>query len=142
MLLAVKQPGASLRLAGATPLPEGARALAAVSGGPDSSALLLWLHESGVDVAAAHSAHALRPGSERDGEQVAALCARLGVPLLRERRTERLPRGSVQASARTLRYAFLERALAAAGRDVVCLGHTADDVVEGAVLHLLRGSGI
>lgn len=138
----MRQPGASLRLAGATSLPWGARALAAVSGGPDSSALLLWLHESSVDVAAAHYDHALRPGSERDAEMVAALCARLGVPLLRERRTEPLPRGSVQAAARTLRYAFLERALAAAGRDVVCLGHTADDVVEGAVLHLLRGSGL
>ena len=137
------RPGASSgALAGAAPLPGGARALAAVSGGPDSSALLVWLHESGVDVAAAHYDHALRPGSERDAEVVAALCARLGVPLLRERRTQPLPRGSVQGAARALRYAFLERVLAATGRDVVCLGHTADDVVEGAVLHLLRGSGL
>jgi tRNA(Ile)-lysidine synthetase-like protein len=48
----------------------------------------------------------------------------------------------VQAAARALRYEFLERALAATGRHAVCLGHTADDVVEGAVLHLLRGSGL
>ena len=129
-------------LPGAVRLAAGARAFAAVSGGPDSTALLVWLHESGVDVAAAHYDHALREGSERDAEHVAALCARLGVPLLRERRSEPVPRGSVQGAARALRYAFLERALAAAGRDLVCLGHTADDVVEGAVLHLLRGSGL
>src|SRR5215472_17068356 len=129
-------------LPGATRLTTGVRAVAAVSGGPDSTALLVWLVESGVDVAAAHYDHALRDGSERDAEHVAALCDRLGVPLLRERRAEPLPAGSVQAAARALRYAFLERALAATGRDVVCLGHTADDVVEGALLHLLRGSGL
>jgi tRNA(Ile)-lysidine synthetase-like protein len=129
-------------LPGATRPPAGVRALAAVSGGPDSTALLVWLVESGADVAAAHYDHALRDGSERDAGHVAALCARLGVPLVRERRSGPVPRGSVQAAARALRYAFLERALAATGRDVVCLGHTADDVVEGAVLHLLRGSGL
>ncbi|HYW24374.1 MAG TPA: tRNA lysidine(34) synthetase TilS [Terriglobales bacterium] len=129
-------------LPGAAPLPPGARALVAVSGGPDSTALLVWLHESGADVAAAHYDHALRDGSERDGDHVAALCRLLGVPLLRRRRSQPLARGSVQAAARAVRYAFLERALAVTGRDVACLGHTADDVVEGAVLHLLRGSGL
>ena len=129
-------------LPGATRPSAGVRVLAAVSGGPDSTALLVWLVESGADVAAVHYDHALRDGSERDAEHVAALCARLGVPLERERRSGPVPRGSVQAAARALRYAFLERALAATGRDVVCLGHTADDVVEGAALHLLRGSGL
>jgi tRNA(Ile)-lysidine synthase len=116
--------------------------LAALSGGPDSTALLWWLREEGVDVAAAHFDHALRPDSHRDVAHVAALCRRLGVQLVSGRRKEPLPRGSVQAGARALRYAFLERARAETGRDVVCLGHTADDVVEGAVLHLLRGSGL
>jgi len=129
-------------LPGAAPLPAGVRVLAAVSGGPDSTALLVWLRESGVDVAAAHYDHALRADSGADAERVAALCARLDVPLLRERRAEPVPRGSLQAAARALRYGFLERALAATGRDLVCLGHIADDVVEGAALHLLRGSGL
>src|SRR5258708_22263616 len=53
-----------------------------------------------------------------------------------------MPRGSVQAGARAIRYAFLERARALAGADVVALAHTADDQVEGAVLHLMRGCGI
>ena len=48
----------------------------------------------------------------------------------------------MQAAARTLRYEFLERARATAAADVVALAHTADDVVEGVVLHLMRGCGL
>jgi tRNA(Ile)-lysidine synthetase-like protein len=129
-------------LPGAAPPPTDARLLVALSGGPDSTALLLWLLEAGVDVAAAHYDHALRPGSGADAEHVAVLCARLGVALTVERRAVPLPGGSLQAAARALRYGFLERALAATGRDLVCLGHTADDVVEGVLLHLRRGSGL
>ncbi len=129
-------------LPNARPLPAGARPLVALSGGPDSTALLLWLLESGLDVVAAHYDHALRPGSDRDAARVTAFCARLGVPLLVERRRQPCPRGSLQAAARDLRYAFLARALQETGRDLVCLGHTADDVVEGMVLHLIRGAGL
>lgn len=135
-------PGGTGLAAAAGLVPPGARVLAAVSGGPDSSALLVWLVETGRDVAAAHFDHALRPGSEQDTEHVAALCRRLGVELLPGRRQRPLPRGSLQAAARTLRYEFLENALSQSGRDLVLLAHTADDVVEGAVIHLLRGSGL
>jgi tRNA(Ile)-lysidine synthetase-like protein len=116
--------------------------LVAVSGGPDSTAMLVALHEAGHDIAAAHYDHALREGSDAVALQVAELCARLGVPLLSERRAEPLPKGSLQAAARTLRYAFLDRARTQAGADAVALAHTADDVVEGAILHLLRGCGL
>jgi tRNA(Ile)-lysidine synthetase-like protein len=53
-----------------------------------------------------------------------------------------MPRGSVQAAARALRYEFFERARARTGADVVAIAHTADDVVEGVVLHLMRGCGL
>jgi len=120
----------------------GDRVLAAISGGPDSTALLLALDRLDCDVAAAHFDHALRAGSERVADHVGELCARLGVQLVTERRTAPMPRGSVQAAARTLRYEFLERARARVAADVVALAHTADDVVEGAVLHLMRGCGL
>ncbi|GAC1512058.1 MAG: tRNA lysidine(34) synthetase TilS [Candidatus Dormibacteraceae bacterium] len=116
--------------------------LAAVSGGPDSTALLLALHELECDVTAAHFDHALRDGSESVAEQVKAVCASLGVRLLVERRNSPMPRGSVQAGARSLRYEFFERARLESWANVVALAHTANDLVEGAVLHLMRGCGI
>ncbi|HSS61028.1 MAG TPA: tRNA lysidine(34) synthetase TilS [Candidatus Limnocylindrales bacterium] len=118
------------------------RIVVAVSGGPDSTALLLTEHEAGHDVVAAHYDHALRDGSDIAARQVADLCVSLGIPLLTQRRTEPVPRGSLQAAARDLRYAFLDRARAQAGAESVALAHTADDLVEGVVLHLLRGCGL
>ncbi|MHB8588719.1 MAG: tRNA lysidine(34) synthetase TilS [Candidatus Dormibacteraceae bacterium] len=120
----------------------GQRVLVAVSGGPDSTALLIAIHELGFDVAAAHFDHALRSGSEEVADQVRALSSRLGVPVVAGRRHSPLPHGSVQAGARALRYEFLEQARARVGAEVVALAHTADDVVEGAVLHLMRGCGL
>ena len=118
------------------------RVLVAVSGGPDSTALLLALCESGHRVLVAHYDHALQPDSDRVAHQVRELCARLGVEVVVERREKPLARGSVQAAARSLRYEFFERARTEAGADVVAIAHTADDVVEGAVLHLMRGCGL
>jgi tRNA(Ile)-lysidine synthetase-like protein len=120
----------------------GDRVLVAVSGGPDSTALLVAMRELGFDVAAAHFDHALRAGSDQVAGHVEGLCERLGVELVTERRVSPMPRGSVQAGARALRYEFLERARARVAADVVALAHTADDVVEGAVLHLMRGCGL
>ena len=119
-----------------------ARILVAVSGGPDSTALILAAHELGLDVAAAHFDHALRPGSDLVAAEVGRLCAGLGVELVTGRRDLALPPGSVQAGARALRYEFFERARAESGADLVALAHTAGDLVEGTVMHLARGCGL
>jgi len=121
---------------------EGERVLVAFSGGHDSTALLLALREEGLDIVAAHYDHALQEGSVLVAEHVRRLCQTLVVPLIIGRRGEPLARGSVQAAARTLRYEFLERAAAQAGASKIALAHTADDVVEGAAMHLLRGCGL
>jgi tRNA(Ile)-lysidine synthetase-like protein len=120
----------------------GKRVLVAVSGGPDSTALLIALHEAGHEVVAAHYDHALREGSDQVASLVAGLCGLLAIELISERRADPVPKGSLQAAARTLRYAFLERARIQARADQVAIAHTADDLVEGVVLHLLRGCGL
>jgi len=120
----------------------GARLLVALSGGPDSTALVVAARESGLDVVAAHYDHALRPGSEEVAAQARALCDGLGIVLITERRSEAMPRGSMQAAARELRYGFLERAADESGAGLVAMAHTADDLVEGVVMHMLRGCGL
>src|SRR5260370_2598559 len=59
-----------------------------------------------------------------------------------KRRETPMPRAPGRAGARTLRYEFRERAGAQAGADVVAIAHTGDDVVEGVILHMLRGCGL
>ena len=120
----------------------GERVLLAFSGGHDSTALLLALREQGHDIVAAHYDHALQEGSALVAEHVRRLCDTLGVPLVVERRSMSLAGGSLQAAARTLRYDFFERAAAQTGAAKVALAHTADDLVEGAAMHLLRGCGL
>jgi len=120
----------------------GDRVLIALSGGPDSTALLLAMREVGHDVVAAHYDHALQAGSAAASDHVANLCRHLGVRFVTERRRSDVPKGSVQAGARALRYEFLERARLESGATVVALGHTAEDLIEGVVLHLMRGCGL
>ncbi len=124
----------------------------AVSGGPDSTALLhlLWrlAQEPGwrFRVWVAHLDHGFRGAeSAADAEAVRELAARLRLPASIARidaageiRRRRL---SKQAGARDLRYAFLRRVAALAGARRIALGHTADDQAETVLLNLLRGTG-
>jgi len=130
----------------------GERVLAAVSGGPDSTALLLILSRLApsldLTLTAAHFDHGLRGrlAARRERAYVEALCHRLGVPLqvgAGDTRAQARTRGlSREEAARELRYAFLAEASAAAGCTVVTTGHTADDQVETVLLHIIRGSGL
>lgn len=126
-------------------------ALVALSGGADSTALLLSLqalHEEGKvgGLFAAHLNHGIRGTyAERDQTFCETLCRELGIPLQTE--TCDAPAYAKQAgktleeAARELRYAFLERARIACGASVIATAHHADDQAETVLLHLLRGSG-
>jgi tRNA(Ile)-lysidine synthase len=122
--------------------------LAAVSGGPDSVALLLALwtlrEEFGFALIAAHLNHGLRGAeSDRDEAFVRALCARLGVELVAERAAAlNSGSGNLEERARALRRRFLERTAEAKGASRVALGHQRDDQAETVLMRLLRGTGI
>lgn len=133
---------------GPAALPDGTRALLAVSGGRDSMALLCALTAlapaRGWTLAAAHFDHRLRGAAGRlDGELVAESCARLGLPCLRGEAPAPGPQkgASPEAAARARRLAFLAAAARQFGAACVVTAHHADDQAELVLLRLLRGAG-
>ena len=132
-------------------LEPGATLLVAVSGGADSTALLVALasvaHEQALDLHAAHLHHGLR-GREADGDAraVQRLCARIGVPLSLARwdcRARMRRRGLAgEAGLRTLRREWLRRVARATGAAAIATAHTADDQLETLLMRLARGTGL
>lgn len=114
----------------------------AVSGGPDSMALL-WLAATLFpgQVQAATVDHGLRSGSAAEARMVAAYCAREHVPHMTLK--PRAPiQGSLQAAARTERYALLDQWRDAQGLDHILTAHHADDQLETIIMRLNRSSGV
>jgi tRNA(Ile)-lysidine synthase len=122
--------------------PDETRILLAVSGGPDSLALMLLAHAAMPDrIVAATVDHELRPEAADEAAYVAALCADRAIPH-RVLSPEQAITGNVQSSARIARYALLERAADDAGCSVIATAHHADDQLETLLMRLARGSGI
>jgi tRNA(Ile)-lysidine synthase len=129
----------------------GGRVAVALSGGPDSVALvylLLELQAAGeLSVAGlAHFNHQLR-GAEADGDEAfcRAMAETLGLPFEvgrgDVRALARSERRSVEDAARAARYAFLEAAADRLAAEVIAVGHSADDQAETFLLRLIRGAG-
>jgi tRNA(Ile)-lysidine synthase len=128
----------------------GHRVLVAVSGGPDSVALLHVLYrlrqEWGLHLGVAHFDHGLRGESSREEARFVADLARdLELPLhVGEGDVRGLAQAqkiSLQMAARRLRLGFLDKVRRDHAYDRLALGHTADDQVELFFLRLLRGAG-
>jgi tRNA(Ile)-lysidine synthase len=130
---------------------DGAPIVLAVSGGPDSMALMHLAtvtaptHDWRLTVA--HLDHGLRDGSADDARFVAAAASELGLPATVNKTDVgalAAERGDgLEEAGRVARYAFLDEVAAAAGPYAVILtAHTADDQAETVLLHLARGTGL
>jgi tRNA(Ile)-lysidine synthase len=128
------------------------RVAVAISGGPDSVALVWLLRDvaltAGFSLAGLiHVNHGLR-GAESAGDEAfcRALAARLDLPIeVQHLDTAALARAagrSIEATARDARYAFFEVAAPRLDATAVATGHTLDDQAETVLLRLLRGAGI
>ncbi len=127
----------------------GDHVLVAVSGGPDSTALLTGLvalaPEMRLTLGVFHLNHGLRPEAGEDAAHVRSLAARYGLPCHDSKadvgRASRESGEGIQAAARRIRYARMEAVAAEYGFDKLAVGHTADDVAETFLMRLVRGSG-
>jgi tRNA(Ile)-lysidine synthase len=122
--------------------------IVAVSGGPDSVALLHLLHriDFPAKLVAVYVNHGLRP-EETDSEilLIEGLCRNLGIPFetveVDVHGERQLTGASLEEAARTLRYQALEDIRRRLGATVIAVAHTADDQAEEVLIRLIRGSG-
>ncbi len=125
-------------------LPPGCRILLAVSGGPDSVALLRLTHvlaaPHGWELISAHFDHGLRADSPAEAARVRAWSEDLGVPCRVGRPTR--PLAARQAALRSARYAFLHEVAVAEGASRIATAHHADDQAETVLFRILRGTGV
>ena len=114
----------------------------AVSGGPDSLALLVAAQAAfGDRVRALTVDHGLRDGSAAEAASVAAICDRLGVVHQILRWEGEKPTSNIHAEARTARYGLMGDWCAEHGVAWLATGHHADDQAETLLQRLARGSG-
>jgi len=132
-------------------LERGDRVVVAVSGGPDSVALLDVLMQLRVGawhampLHVAHLNHQLRPEAAEEAEFVRALATERGLPVTVEAADVRAlaarEKLSIEHAARNARREFLLRTAESVHAARIALGHHADDRVETVLLNIMRGSG-
>ena len=128
----------------------GEKIIVAVSGGADSLALVDLLHRARqrfkLQLCIAHYEHGLRGAdSIADADFVKSFAADRSIDCIIEhgdvREYARANRQSIETSARSLRYNFLERVRSRLNYDAIALAHHADDQAETILMRLLRGTG-
>jgi tRNA(Ile)-lysidine synthase len=133
--------------------PGGMTLLAAVSGGADSSAMLAALaalKDDSFDLRCVHVEHGIRPAEESHGDAAAveALCAKFSVPCSvvsippgRIAQTAKRRGLGLEAAARLHRHAAWNAEARRVGAARILVAHTRDDLLETALMSVLRGSG-
>jgi tRNA(Ile)-lysidine synthase len=118
----------------------------AISGGGDSTALLLlaadWAAETGADLRAITINHGLRDEAADEADFVAQLCARHNIPHTARKWTGWDGKGNLQDQGRRARQELISTWAHEQGIKAVALGHTADDQAETFLMRLARRSGV
>jgi len=122
----------------------------AVSGGPDSTALLHAMNSLktrlGFWIVGAHLDHKLRADSSRDAEFVDQLARKLGIKLFLKGVDVRAFASdkhiSIEEAGRRARYTFFEEVRQASGAQTIATGHHLDDALETFFLRVFRGSSL
>lgn len=119
----------------------------ALSGGPDSVALLLALSRLGYNIEAAHCNFHLRgEESDRDEAFCKQICQEESIPLhivhFDTRSFAELHKISIEMAARQLRYHWFSQLAQDIGAKGVCIAHHGDDQVETILLNIIRGTGL
>jgi tRNA(Ile)-lysidine synthase len=122
--------------------------LLAVSGGPDSTALLVLVAKwrakraSGPELIAATIDHKLRAASKNEAKMVAKLAAKLGIAHHILEWKGKKPITGVQEAARDARFLMFSKLAKETGADTLMTAHTRDDQAETVLHRMGRGSGI
>lgn len=127
----------------------GKRLVVGLSGGADSTALLLVLHylcpRNGCRVMAAHLNHTLRDDADADAAWCRALCDSLSIECISEsrdiRKAAREAGVGLEEAGRNARYDFFRRVLEDKQADLIALGHHRDDLSEDVLMRFIRGTG-
>jgi tRNA(Ile)-lysidine synthase len=120
----------------------------AVSGGPDSTALMVlaarWVRrlERAPKLVAVTVDHGLRPEAAREAAAVKRLAKKLGIAHRTLAWRGRKPKSGLQEAARVARYRLLAETAARAGYAHILTAHTLDDQAETILFRLARGSGV
>jgi len=131
-------------------LKQGDTVLVALSGGPDSVALLHLLNglrdKYNLKLAAAHLDHAIRINSARDREFCRDLCRGLKVKFYSRRvdigKLAKNKKANVEETGRKARYEYFNTLCAKYDYKRIATGHTMDDSAETVLFNLIRGSGL
>jgi tRNA(Ile)-lysidine synthase len=120
----------------------------AVSGGPDSTALMVlaaqWRDSlrTKPKLVAVTVDHGLRKDSKAEAAAVARLARKLDIAHRTSRWSARKPKTGLQEAARLARYRLLGNAARKAGAVHILTAHTLDDQSETVLIRMSRGSGI
>ena len=114
--------------------------MVAVSGGVDSMVLLELLRQRPrLELIVAHFDHGIRPDSAEDRKLVQRIAKAYNLPFIYAKGD--LGANASEALAREVRYAFLRTAQAEQGAKAIITAHHQDDMLETAIMNLLRGTG-